>query len=197
MTMSIDRKSQVSEPIGNCIPVIELFRGEVRQSVVRYAVVNVHRKPFTRSDILDHTEISSESFRKHKNKIEEFGILDCISDECKNIPHYRPAETDVVRSLRMWGLETPLVLFETRGSRKLVEFFLVTADPNRSYSINGIQREGGPGRDAVANNIDDLVNAGLVSEVDGSRGTEYLLDSESETYNHIQNLNRVIAEYRS
>jgi hypothetical protein len=190
--MSIDQKAQTSASFDGYLPVIELFRGKTRQTVVHYVAVNVHHKPFRQADIVDQTKITQESFRKHREMLEELGVITCVTDESENIPHYQPGDTDVIRVLRTWGLKTPLTLFETTGSQALVEFFLTSADSETSYSISQIGREGGPGYDAVSGNISRLVNSRLVTEEAGSRGTEYRLNPESDTYRFILELNNTV-----
>lgn len=190
--MSIVHQTSAVESANTHLPVIELFRTETRREIVRYVVTEVHHDPFRQADIANQINVSCESLRQHRRPLEELGILYCLTDEQKPIPHYRPADTDVVRLLRAGPLGALITLFETSGSRELVDFFLTTADPGISYSLNQIGEKGGPQYQGASNNIPHLVDTRLVTEVDGPRATEYRVNTDSDTYRFLVRLNNTI-----
>ncbi len=79
-------------------------------------------------------------------------------------------------------------LFGTKGRQRLVAFFLSDADPEKSYSKNQLSNYSGSNNQTVSEHIDEMVDSGLVCEVDGERAINYQVAAESAVYDLLNQL---------
>lgn len=184
------------------LPAIELFRGKALRSTVEAALSELDSDEWYRTgEILEHIDTGRESIRpllvgengdRHGDLV-KYGILDVRNPEVK-IPHYQVANSDVMEVLYEWD-EMPLPeLFEYPGRQRLVNFFIAVADPDKTYSINRITQPTPLGYTAVNKHIDTLVHIELVEVVEGKRGDEYRIDTDSSIYTALRELNDTIYE---
>lgn len=177
------------------LPLSELFGGDARRMLLQYAIQHPERDWTQKGDIVDETGVSSAAARENFPPLVRYGVYD-VRDPDAKFPHYRPADTDVFAALVSWHRNDgyPLVeLFGTSGRQDLVEFFLDHAD-DESYSKTRLSEDGGIHHQAVRDNIDDLVDAGVVREVDGKRGTEYALAEDNDIVAFLYTLNGLLVE---
>ncbi len=179
------------------LPVVDLFKGNVRRQIVDYMVTSPEAEDWQRkSDIADIVDASGESVRQNIQPLLKYGILD-VRDPDVEMPLYRRGETDVVVALQSWYEDSDVVLTEllgTTGCQNLVEFFLDHAEPDESYSKNAIHKEGSIDYESVMNNIDTLVEAGVVREVEGTRGIEYQLQESADVVQFLHTLNSLLVQ---
>jgi len=180
------------------LPVIELFRGTTRLELLEGVLTELEDGEWYRTgELLDHLSVSRESFRTHMKPMVNFGVFE-IRDPDVNIPHYRVADTEVVRLLREYHESDYMPLTKLLGntpSRVLVEFFLTQADPERGYSRTKLQEITDAGYQGIKNNIGTLVEAGVLTELEGKRGTKYQVVMDSPVVRFLQELNEALYTY--
>lgn len=180
------------------LPVIELFRDKARRQILTYFLHDVgHDQWVTKGEINDNVDVSRESVRQKLDALVLYGVAE-VKDPNANIPHYRLATTPVVEILLEWDGYPLAELLHFTGAQKLVRFFLTQAQSDQSYSYSAIQRKSDVGYQAASEHMDLLIEAGLVTEVDGVRSTEYMVDQSSDIYETLVELNEaVFTEYET
>jgi len=173
------------------LAVIVLFSDKPRREVIDYFLTDVGDGWVSKGEIDDNVDVSGEAVRTKIEPFMKYGVIEVRNSDA-NIPHYRLAETAVTDILRTWDGYPLVDLFEFRGAQKLVRFFLTEADPTKPYSFSSIDRDGSVGYHAASNNMETLVDAGLVEEVEGTRSTEYRLDNGSAMYQCLVELNDAV-----
>lgn len=179
------------------LPVIEMVRGQTRLKLVAGVLGELDETEWYRSgQLADRLDTSQESLRKHLPPLVSFGCYEVRDPEAK-IPHYRVADSPVVALLGEYhDSETPPLteLLDTTPIRVLTEFFLIRADPEQSYSRNKLQQITEAGFHGIKNNIDRLVEAGVLDTVEGTRGTEYRVVPDSPVVRFLMQLNEAAYE---
>jgi DNA-binding transcriptional ArsR family regulator len=174
------------------LPVIELYKDTTRREILQYALDELNTDDWVRVGVItDNISVGRESVRKKIGSLVAFGVLD-VKDPDVNIPHYRLADTQVVDVIRGWDGYPLGDLFKTTGRQRIARFFLTKARPSESYSMNAISNESGVKNSTVSNHIDTLVDSGLVDAVEGSRGTEYTLNEDSDLNQYLRELNELL-----
>lgn len=186
------------------IAVTQLFKTETQRDVIEWGLAEAESDRWYKvRDIADAVGKSKAMMNKLVQQNEgdigpllRFGILEPkhIIGNMPNIPHYRIADSPVMDLLAEHTNDLELTeLFGTTGAQRLVGFFLMDAG-DRQLSKNKIRHEMGGGFETVANNIDRLVDSGLIVEVEGARGTEYTLDTDSDVYAVLGQLNNAVLD---
>jgi hypothetical protein len=179
------------------LPVIELFRGQTRLELLDAALTELDRDEWYRTgEIVERISTSNESFRKHVKPLLAFDVF-TVRDPDARIPHYQVSNSAVVQLLTKYhNSDQPdlIELLNNSPTRHLVEFFLTRADPEASYSRNKLQQITEAGFHGIKNNIGRLVEAGMLTEVEGTRGTEYQIDESSPVVRFMRELNEALYE---
>lgn len=171
--------------------VIRLFKGKARCQLVAFAITQADPEQWYRTgQLADHIGFSNEQTRKTLQALTAFGVFERHEEH----PKYRVAATEVVELLAAWDGYPLWELFLYSGRRKLSDFFLTQAEDDESYSKNALSEKAGMNYKTVMDHIDALIEAGMVEEVEGNRGTEYKIDPESEIVEYCYLLNEYLAE---
>jgi hypothetical protein len=177
------------------LPIIELFRGQTRLGLLELALHDLDREEWYRTgEIVGQLPISSESLRKHILPLRSLEVF-TVRDPDANIPHWKVADSEVIRLLDEYHeSEHPslLELLNNVPTRKLVEFFLTRANPEQSYSRNKLQQTTEAGFHGIKDNIDRLAEAGIVETVEGKRSMEYRLTPNEPIVRFLQQLNEAL-----
>jgi hypothetical protein len=169
------------------IPLFELSKDQTRRELLNFALTTMEDDTWYRKgEIVDSIAVGHESVRQKIGSLTDFGIL-VEKNSGAPIPHYRRANTDVVELLQDWDGYPLTELFQ--GSQDIIWFFIHQADSEKSYSQNEINQLSEAGDTAIRNNIDSLVSAGLITTVEGTRGTEYSLSNDAELQDFLLELN--------
>jgi hypothetical protein len=169
------------------IPLFELSKDQTRRELLNFALTTMEDDTWYRKgEIVDSIAVGHESVRQKISSLTDFGIL-VEKNSGAPIPHYRRANTDVVELLQDWDGYPLTELFQ--GSQDIIWFFIHQADSEKSYSQNEINQLSEAGDTAIRNNIDSLVSAGLITTVEGTRGTEYSLSNDAELQDFLLELN--------
>lgn len=180
------------------LPVINLFDGRKRPTILKYILDQPVDEGFTKQEIVDELDVTHYTLRKHFGPLVENGILE-VRDPTVNHPHYRRGDTEVVRAILSWRKEGGYPLIKLLGSkarRKLVVYFLEQSDTEEAYTKNALHKETESNHSTIAKHIDTLVEAGVVREVDGKRGPEYQFDKEAEIVAFLRKLNTLLVNQR-
>jgi len=176
------------------LPVIQVFKDKTRRELIAYSLRELDTDSWTKTGAFrENTSVGRESIRQKIGVLVAYGVLE-VKNPDVNIPHYRLADTQVIDAIREWDGYPLSELFAFKGRQSLVQFYLTKADPEQSYSMNGIARESSVKNATVSDHIDVLVDAGLVDAVEGTRSTEYQLDVGSSLYQYLHELNEVLYE---
>jgi len=183
--------------------VTQLFETETQRRLIEYALREMDDDRYYQSGKL------AEAVGKSRNAVTNviqpregvigpmirFGVVEPKHNPMNmpNIPHYKKANTAVVDLLEQWDGYSLIELFETTTRQKLVSFFLFEG-PDEAYSVNQIRHEGPFGFKAVKENIDVLVKAGILTTEDRPRTTAYRLNTDSELYTFLGELNGAIMD---
>jgi DNA-binding transcriptional ArsR family regulator len=179
---------------------VTLFGTGVRCAIIDWALTDADpERWYTTGDIDSIVEYQavSETITTEDLNLIEAGILDTkheLGSEPPNIPHYRVSDSPVMALLRSWDGVPLTELLDTQGARKLVSYLLTDADPQRAYSINDFRSDTPLGWKVVSSHIDELVEVGLVEEVEGPRSTRYRVDRDSALYQFFHQLNETLVE---
>jgi len=179
------------------LPLVELMRGTTRTAVVAWVLREADPdEEYRMGELMKATDLSREGLRQNLDALVTFGILDVRGPD-KPIPHYSVGDSPVVEALRAYH-ETDMVdlteLLDTTSKRRLVQFFLTRADGDESFSKSRLDRESGVGYNGITSSLPDLVEAGLLREVEGSWGTEYQLVEDGELVAWLVRLNEIAFE---
>ena len=187
-------------------PVIDVFRGASRRTLIEYALSEMEDTYVRTGEIEVDVDIARKTLTNQLygrdtadsiGPLVLFGIVDPKHDpteEEPNIPYYTLADTPVVDLLQSWDGYPLLELFDTSGAQKLVTFFLTEADPATFYSVTQLRQQESLGYDAASKYIDRLVDSGLVTTKDTARTTKYRVDTNSEIYAYLRELNNAVVE---
>lgn len=174
------------------IPLVEAFSGQTRQEMIRFLLTDAEDdRGYQMREVIEHISVSRESLRQNLPALERFGLID-IRDQDKVVPKYVKTDTEVVHLLSEYGGVDLLDLLEATGTRKLVQFFLTEADPDRSYSKNAIREESNVGYNSVTKYTDDLADTGLLARVEGPRSDQYRVRPDSPLANYLTALNEAL-----
>lgn len=190
------------------IAVTQLFKTEAQQRIIDYATDEMYEN----SDRWYRTGEIADAVGKSRNAVSDviqpkegvigpliqFGIIEPKHNPMNmpNIPMYGVADTAVVDLLREWDADGGYdlgELFKFSGAQELVGFFLMEG-PVQAWSVNQIRHEMGSSFEMVSRHIDTLVDSGLVVEVDDPRTTKYQLDTNSEIYQFLGELNNAVLD---
>lgn len=147
-------------------PITRLFGTESRRQIIRLALDYMNQGSYgTRpGEIADRVDVSRESVRQNMPLLRHYRIIE-VNDPDANIPHYHLADSPPVKLLQSWG-GIPLTQFfggdHQGGLHKLVEFFFYEASPEQWYLKSDMIEESDANQDAIENNIQVLVDNGLV-----------------------------------
>jgi len=125
-----------------------------------------------------------------------FGVFEPTHEPTQqpNIPHYRVRDdSPVVELLEQWDGYPLFDLFHTSGSQDLVSFFLLEGDGD-AWSFNQIQNNAPITYHSCRKYMDMLVESGLVTTEEGTRTTRYRLDTDSEMWQFLAQLNTAIMD---
>lgn len=176
------------------LPVVDVFGNRTARAIIEYALTGMIEDWTTQGDIVDAVGFSRQSVHENLGMLVAYGILD-VRDADANFPHYRLADTPAVDAIR----NAPVNLADVFGytaRQGLVEFFLTAADPDASYSKNALADADAASRAAIIDHVDELVALGVIETVDGTRGTEYRLDTGGDVVEYLETLNTRLYEQR-
>lgn len=176
---------------GHKSPVLKMFAGARRQEIIQFMLEQPAGEQFSKTDVVRKTGASSESVRQNLTLFTQFGLLDKPNPDVPH-PRYECSDTPAMEILQSWHDEDgyPLVkLFKSRGPRDLTKFVLNSADVNESYSMSEVHQKSGIHESTVSDNIDVLVDAGLLDTVSGKIATEYTKNPDSELVEYLPLLN--------
>lgn len=176
--------------------VIDLVRNPTRQKLVQWAVDHCDDDSWIiKGDLTNEIDASPESVRKNINPMIKYGVFE-IKNPDAQIKHYRVDDTPVTDILCSWDYYSPLKLLGTTVRQDVVEFYLDMADPDEGYSKGQIERKADVSRYGLNKKgvIEDLVECGFLREVEGTRATNYQLNSDSPLPDAIRRLNEAVIE---
>jgi len=183
-------------------PAIDLFRNATRRNALQFILETMGDDEWYQTrDFIDGLNTSRESVSKElqhgKGPLIVFGIVDPKHDpmeDTPNIAFYRRADSPVIDALRDWDGYDLFDLLGTTGSQRLVTFFLTSASPSESYSINNIRQDTPISYDSATKYMERLVDAGLVVTEEGTRTTRYRVDRDSPIYQFLLELNNTLVD---
>lgn len=168
--------------------VTRLFGTRARREIIQLTMEDLESdQKVTQSDIMEEVTVGRGSVWKGIDALCSYEVLN-IEDESANIPHYTPGDTRVMNLLNSWKGYPLADLFGAKGRQRLVAFFLSDADPEKAYSKNQLSNYSGAKNQTVSKHIDELVDSGLVCEVDGTRAINYQVATESAIYDLLNQL---------
>lgn len=182
--------------------VTQLFETETQRRIINHALSEM-------GDEYVRTGSIAEAIGKSRNAVADvvqpregvigpmirFGILEPKHNPMKmpNIPHYKRADSRVIDLLEGWDGMDLTELFGTTTAQQLTVWFLFEG-ADEAWSVNQIRHEGPFGFTAVKENIGLLVESGLLTEEETARTTVYRLDTDSEIYQFLGELNSAIMD---
>jgi len=182
--------------------VTQLFETETQRRLIEYALTEMDDRYYQTGEL-------AEAVGKSRNAVTNviqpregvigpmirFGVMEPKHNPMNmpNIPHYKKADSAVMSLLKQWDGHSLINLFETTTRQKLVSFFLFEG-PDEAYSVNQIRQKGPFGFKAVKENIGVLVEAGILTTEERPRTTAYRLDTDSEIYQFLGELNGAIMQ---
>lgn len=183
--------------------VTQLFETETQRHIIDYALNTINDEQWYRTGTI------ADDVGKSRNAVTDviqrkegvigpmirFGVVEPKHNvmNMPNIPHYRKADSPVIDLLEQWNGVSLTELFATTTAQQLFAFFALEGS-DEAYSVNQIRHIGPFGFNAVKQNIELLVDCGLVTEEDKPRTTAYRLDTDSEIYQFLGELNAAIME---
>lgn len=179
--------------------IIELFKDETRRRIIDYALTNMDTNTWVRKgDITNAIDRTPEGVGTKIDTLVVCGVLD-IENWDARLPRYRLADTPVTGLLAEWRAQDgyPLTELFVDGTHELIRFFFTQATDTESYSYGAIERQSDASYYAASNHMSTLVDAGLVTETNGARGTEYEFDPESNSSRFLFALNEAVVECNS
>lgn len=192
--MSVSRSS---------LPVVELLRTTTNRKVIDFMVDKDPDEGFRRTEIMDTVGLSRESLSRAIGTHEGwgplylFGIVDVPNPEA-SMPRVHRCESEVMAFLEANESYDFGQWFELSTRQKLTDFFLQRADPDTDYTRYKIVEESGSSYPGVDNNLDDYVEANMITrhEADeGARADEYFrLNEDSDVLNALYVYNELLYE---
>jgi hypothetical protein len=157
----------------------QLFGTKTRREIIKFVLKNIDQEGFSMKDITNSVDTSREAARQELYEeppwMREYGIVEVPNPDA-NIPRIDPSENKITKILQSWEGYPLDELLKTRGKQRLAEFLLFDIDVDRWYLQSEIIDESDAGYKAVANNLPEFVDAGVVERRSGSRGQEYRVD---------------------
>lgn len=182
--------------------VTQLFETETQRDCIEAALNELNPDKWYRTgEITDKTDSSKNSVRRalggrpteRTGPLIRFGVFEPkhqVTSE-PNIPLYGVAASSVMTLLREWDGFSLTELFEYPTTRKLTNFFLIKPS-STDWTKNAIRHNSTMGFDAVDEHINTVMKSGLLNTRAGTRTTEYLIDTDSEIYQFLADLNSSI-----
>jgi len=202
------------------LPAVTLFRGKTFNGLTRL-ILETESVPtdwFRAKELREEIDTSSTSFGNVRDQAVAYGLIEpSTDDESARMPRYRIPDSLVVQLLRSFhegydatedddvadSVESVLLpdLMELNGRARLVGWFLAAADPDKQYSINKMSDVAPVGHTTVRDHIDTLVEYGIVTTHETSRGsqtyTTYQFNPESTIAAVLYDLNETVANQRA
>ncbi|OYR58161.1 hypothetical protein [Halorubrum halodurans] len=201
------------------LPVVTLFRGKTFNGLTRH-ILDAEEIPtewFRMTKLGEDIGVSSTASQNMRDQAVAYGLLEpSTDDDSARMPRYRIPDSPTVQLLRSFHTEydssdDPTVsdgmsevvlpdLMESNGRARLIGWFLAAADIDEKYSISKMADVTPVGHTTVRDHIDSLVEYGIVTTHEASRGsqtyTTYQFNPKSTVATVLYDLNETLAHQR-
>ena len=213
------------------LPVVTLFRGATFNGLTRMVLdAPAVPTEWARAKTFRETiGVSGTAFSNVRDQAVAYGLIEpsttpsgsslrqASTDETARMPRYRIPDSPTVQLLRSFHsqydptadddvsddvIEVLLPdVMELNGRARLIGWFLAAANPDTKYSISKMGDVAPVGHTTVRNHIETLVDYGIVTTHETSRGsqtyTTYQFNPNSTVAAVLYDLNEVIANHRA